>query len=59
PGLVALKHNQAIIAMKDRLKANGKAPKQIICAAMRKLLHFVYVVLKSGQPYDPNLAVAR
>ncbi|MCF4998998.1 IS110 family transposase, partial [Pseudomonas syringae] len=42
PGLVALKHNQAIIAMKDRLKANGKAPKQIICAAMRKLLHFVY-----------------
>ena len=47
------------IAMKDRLKANGKVPKQIICAAMRKLLHFVYGVLKSGQPYDPKLALAR
>lgn len=59
PGLVALKHNEAIKAMKDRLKANGKAPKQIICAAMRKLLHFVYAVLKSGQPYDPNFALVR
>ena len=59
PGLVALQHNKAIMAMKDRLKANGKAPKQIICAAMRKLLHFVYGVLKSGQPYDPKLALAR
>jgi hypothetical protein len=27
--------------------------------AMRKLLHFVYGVLKSGQPYDPKLALAR
>ncbi|MEL1087008.1 IS110 family transposase, partial [Pseudomonas sp. OB66] len=34
-------------------------PKQIICAAMRKLLHFVYGVLKSGLPYDPKLALAR
>lgn len=59
PGLVALQHNEAIKAMKDRLKANGKAPKQIICAAMRKLLHFVYGVLKSGQPYDPKLALAQ
>ncbi|EJM36162.1 transposase [Pseudomonas sp. GM33] len=59
PGLVALQHNEAIKAMKDRLKANGKAPKQIICAAMRKLLHFVYGVLKSGQPYDPKIALAR
>ena len=59
PGLVALQHNKAIMAMKDRLKANGKAPKQIICAAMRKLLHFVYGVLKSGQPYDPKLVLAR
>ncbi|WP_019580930.1 IS110 family transposase [Pseudomonas mandelii] len=59
PGLVALQHNEAIKAMKDRLKANGKAPKQIICAAMRKLLHFVYGVLKSGQPYDSKLALAQ
>ncbi|MGP5571020.1 transposase, partial [Pseudomonas helleri] len=59
PGMVALKHNEAIKAMKDRLEANGKAPMQIICAAMRKLLHFIYGVLKSGQAYDPKLALAR
>jgi hypothetical protein len=26
---------------------------QIICAVMRKLIHLVYGVLKSGKPYDP------
>ncbi|MCF7531416.1 IS110 family transposase [Pseudomonas petrae] len=59
PGLVALKHNNGIKALKERLKANGKAPKQIVCAAMRKLLHYVYGVLKSGQPFDPKLALAQ
>ena len=59
PGLVAMQHNEAIIALKERLKANGKAPKQIICAAMRKLLHIIFGVIKSGQPFDPKLALAR
>lgn len=59
PGLVALKQNKAINVMNDHLKANGKAPKKIICTAMRKLLHFVSGVLKSGQPFDPELAPAR
>lgn len=59
PGIVAMQHNEALKALKERLKANGKAPKQIICAAMRKLLHIVYGVLKSGQPFDPKLALAR
>ena len=47
------------MAMKDRLKANGKAPKPVICAAMRKLLHSVYGVPKPGQPDDPKRAFAR
>jgi hypothetical protein len=38
----------------SRLKENGKKPKQIIIAIMRKLLHQIYGILKSGQPYDPN-----
>tara|TARA_R110002167_G_scaffold329205_1_gene535791 strand:+ start:314 stop:481 length:168 start_codon:yes stop_codon:yes gene_type:complete len=38
----------------DRLKENGKKPKQIIIAIMRKLLHQIYGILKSGQPYDPG-----
>ncbi|TBU87679.1 IS110 family transposase, partial [Stutzerimonas kirkiae] len=33
--------------------------KQIICAAMRKLLCIVYGVLKSGVPFNPELALAR
>ncbi|HLV17299.1 MAG TPA: IS110 family transposase, partial [Pseudomonas sp.] len=39
--------------------SRGKSGKQIICAAMRKLLHIAYGVLKSGRPFDPELALAR
>ena len=59
PALVAMQHNCAIKALKERLKARGKSGKQIVCAAMRKLLHIVYGVLKSGRPFDPKLALAR
>jgi len=31
---------------------------QVIVAAMRKLLHIVYGVLKSGQPFNPEKALA-
>ncbi|MFZ3204379.1 MAG: IS110 family transposase, partial [Pseudomonas sp.] len=33
--------------------------KQIVCAAMRKLLHIAYGVLKSGEPFDVKKALAR
>lgn len=59
PAMVAMRWNPAIKSLSDRLKAKGKAPKQIICAAMRKLLHLIYGVLKSGVPFDPNIALAR
>ncbi|KIH80491.1 IS110 family transposase [Pseudomonas batumici] len=59
PAMVAMRWNPAVRALSERLKAKGKAPKQIICAAMRKLLHLVYGVLKSGIPFDPNIALAR
>lgn len=58
PAVSSLKHNAAISALRDRLKARGKTGKQIVCAAMRKLLHIAYGVLKSGQPFDPKLALA-
>jgi hypothetical protein len=38
----------------ERLKANGKKGKAVICAAMRKLMHIAYAVLKSGKPFDPK-----
>ena len=37
----------------DRLMENGKKPKQVIVAIMRKLLHQIFGILKSGQPYNP------
>jgi transposase len=30
----------------------------IVGAARRKLLHLIYGVLKSGQPFDPAVALA-
>lgn len=38
------------------LKARGKSGKLIVVAVMRKLLHIVHGVLKSGQDYDPRRA---
>ncbi|WP_372360350.1 IS110 family transposase [Xanthomonas axonopodis pv. poinsettiicola] len=59
PALVAIRHNPVITALKQRLHARGKHGKQIVCAAMRKLLHLVYGVLKSGTAFDPQKALAR
>lgn len=58
PSLVAWQHNPIIRAFCERLKAKGKNGKAIVCAAMRKLLHIAYGVLKSGQPFDPNKTLA-
>jgi hypothetical protein len=40
----------------QRLKDNGKNGKAIVCAAMRKLIHIAFAILKSGLPFDPNYA---
>lgn len=57
PALVAWRHNPPIRAFCQRLKANGKNGKAIACAAMRKLIHLAFAILKSGQPFNPNYAV--
>jgi transposase len=54
PALVAWRHNSVIRKFCLRLKANGKNGKAIICAAMRKLIHLSFAILKSGKPFDPN-----
>ena len=41
-----------------RLLARGKRPMQVVVAAMRKLLHLAFGVLKSGKPFNPKLGVA-
>jgi len=56
PAVVAKRYNPIIRAFCQRLQERGKRPMEIIGAAMRKLLHIVYGVLKSGKAFDPSLA---
>lgn len=58
PAMVAMRHNPAVHALAERLRARGKPPMVIVGAAMRKLLHLIYGVLKSGKPFDPAVAMA-
>jgi transposase len=58
PAIVAMRHNPAVYALAERLRAPGKRPMVIVGAAMRKLLHLIYGVLKSGKPFDPAVAMA-
>lgn len=58
PAIVAMRHNPAVQALAERLRARGKRPMVIVGAAMRKLLHLIYGVLTSGKPFDPAVALA-
>lgn len=53
PALAALRCNPTIRTFKGRLQTAGKARMVIVGAAMRKLIHLAYGVLKSGRPYNP------
>lgn len=54
PAITALQWNPLLKALGERLRSQGKSKMLIIGAAMRKLLHLAYGVLKSGRPFDPN-----
>lgn len=54
PAMTARKNNPLLKTFGDRLQENGKKPKQVIIAIMRKLLHQIYGILKSGLPYNPE-----
>jgi len=54
PAINACRFNPVVKAFADRLLARGKPKMAVIGAAMRKLLHLAYGVLKSGKPFDPN-----
>ena len=53
PALVSIRYNPLMIAFYQRLKEKGKNGKVIVCAVMRKLVHVIFGVLKSGKKYDP------
>lgn len=54
PAMTARVFNPLLKTFADRLIANGKKPKQVIIAVMRKLLHQIYGILRSGMPYNPE-----
>jgi len=54
PAVVAKNCNPIIHSFCERLSTTGLLPMEVIGAAMRKLLHLVYGVLKTGRPFDPN-----
>ena len=58
PALTAMRYNPIVKALAERLEAKGKPKKVIIVAAMRKLMHLAYGVLKNKKPFDPNYASA-
>lgn len=55
PAMTALKYNPIIKTFGDRLKAKGKNGKVIVVAAMRKLLHIIYGILKSREPFTGKI----
>ena len=57
PAIVARRYNPIIKDFATRLKKAGKSNMLIIGAVMRKLLHIIYGVLKSGKPFDADYAV--
>lgn len=59
PGLVARRHNAALRSFGDRLRCAGLAPKAVIGAVMRKLVHLIYGVVKSGHPFDMQMAMPK
>lgn len=54
PAKTAMRHNPIVRDLRERLKAQGKAYKVILCAAMRKLIHLAFGVLKNQTPFDPD-----
>ncbi len=58
PAVSAMRHNPVMRAFAQRMLANGKPKKVIVCAIMRKLIHLAFGVLRSGQAFNPDWALA-
>lgn len=57
PALSSLRFNEVIKAMAERLKAAGKSKMAIVGAAMRRLVHLAFGVLKSQKLFDATIAM--
>lgn len=54
--VTAIRHNPHVKAVYDRLLARGKSKMSALGAAMRKLVHLCFGVLKTRMPYQPDYA---
>jgi len=54
PAMVAKQHNPIVRSFCQRLERHGKNKMQLLGAAMRKLIHIAFGVLKSGKAFDPT-----
>lgn len=54
PAITALRSSDFFKAWANPLRERGKSKMSVIGAAMRKLIHLAYGVLKTGKPFDPN-----
>lgn len=54
PALAAIQHNTIVKNHARKLELRKKPPMVIVGAAMRKLIHIAYGVLKHQTPFEPN-----
>jgi transposase len=54
PAITALRCSEFFKAWAKGLRERGKCKMSVIGAAMRKLIHLAYGVLKTGKPFDPQ-----
>lgn len=54
PAIVAISYNPVVQDLNKRMTERGSHKMEIVGAAMRKLLHIAYGVLKNQLPFDPN-----
>lgn len=55
PAVVSLRFNPIVKDFAERLSSSGKAKMVIVVAAMRKLLHIIYGVLKNNISFNANI----
>ena len=56
PAITALRCSPFFQQWAEGLRHRGKSKMAVIAAAMRKLVHLAYGVLKTGRPFDPEWA---
>jgi transposase len=54
PAVSAKNTNPIMQPLVQRLELRGHCKMSIVVAVMRKLLHLIFGILKSGQPFDPH-----